>query len=138
MIGAMNLCISLSTLYVECEALIWVMEYMKTLDNEDVVFATAYSQLVKLMSSPDEWPIFSIHLEEFRCSNNFFFYLQDPTYIKDNKSSGRKTCTKCQKFPFNYVLCWFHASGLIRWTKKSYYLVLVIVVKKYLYKYFTV
>ncbi|KAL0805564.1 hypothetical protein Bca101_098055 [Brassica carinata] len=37
MMGAMNLRRSLSALHAECEALIWAMECMKTLDYPDVV-----------------------------------------------------------------------------------------------------
>ena len=72
MMGAMNLRKSLSALHAECEALIWAMKCMKTLDYSDVVFATDCSQLVKMAPSPDEWPAFATHLEEFRCSKSFF------------------------------------------------------------------
>ncbi|XP_033143778.1 uncharacterized protein LOC117132788 isoform X1 [Brassica rapa] len=54
MMGAMNLRRSLSALHAKCEALIWAMECMKTLDFSDVVFATDCSQLVKMVFSPDE------------------------------------------------------------------------------------
>ena len=72
MMGAMNLRRSLSALHTECEALIWAMECMKTLDYPDMVFATDCSQLVKMVFSPDEWPVFATHLEEFRRSKTFF------------------------------------------------------------------
>ncbi|XP_056850873.1 uncharacterized protein LOC130500152 [Raphanus sativus] len=62
---AMNLRRSLSALHAECEALIWAMECMKTLNFSDVVFATDCFQLVKMVSSPGEWPAFATHLEEF-------------------------------------------------------------------------
>lgn len=39
MMGAMNLRRSLSPLHTDCEALIWVMKCMKTLQFSDVVFA---------------------------------------------------------------------------------------------------
>ena len=45
---------------------------MKTLDFPDVVFATDCSQPAKMVSSPDEWPAFATHLEEFRCSKSSF------------------------------------------------------------------
>ncbi|XP_056859997.1 uncharacterized protein LOC130508482 [Raphanus sativus] len=70
--GAMNLRRSLSPLHAECEALIWAMECMKTLQFSDVVFATDCSQLVKMVSSPEEWPAFTTHMEEFRRSKTFF------------------------------------------------------------------
>ncbi|XP_056860265.1 uncharacterized protein LOC130508669 [Raphanus sativus] len=72
MMGAMNLRRSLSPLHAACEALIWAMECMKTLQFSDVVFATDYSQLVTMVSSPEEWPAFTTHMEEFRRSKTFF------------------------------------------------------------------
>ncbi|CAF1828637.1 unnamed protein product [Brassica napus] len=72
MMGAMNLRRSLSPLHAECEALIWAMECMKTLQFTEVVFATDCSQLVKMVSSPEEWPDFATHMEEFCRSKTFF------------------------------------------------------------------
>ena len=63
MMGAMNLHRSLSPLHAKCEALIWAMECMKTLQFSDVVFATNCFQLVKMVSTPEEWPAFSTHME---------------------------------------------------------------------------
>ena len=48
------------------------MEYMKTLQFSEVVFATDYSQLVKMVSISEGWPAFSTHMEEFRHSKCFF------------------------------------------------------------------
>ena len=70
--GAMNLRRSLSPMHAECETLIWAMEGMKTLHIFDVVFATDCSQLGKMVSTPEEWPAFSTHMEEFRRSKTFF------------------------------------------------------------------
>ncbi|KAL0721725.1 hypothetical protein Bca4012_036324 [Brassica carinata] len=69
---AMNLKRSLSPLHAECEALIWAMECMKTLQFSKVVFATDCSQLVKMVSSLENWPAFATHMEEF-CRNKIFF-----------------------------------------------------------------
>ena len=76
MMGAMNLRKSLSPLYAECEALIWAMDCMKTLQFSDVVFATDCFQLVKMVSTPEDWPAFSTHMEEFRRSKCFFPYFR--------------------------------------------------------------
>ena len=70
--GAMNLRRSLSPLHAECEAMIWAMECMKILQFSDVVFVTDCSQLVKMVSSPEEWPAFATHMEEFCRSKTFF------------------------------------------------------------------
>ena len=48
MMGAVAIRRSLSPLHAECEALIWAMECMKTLQISEVVFTTDCSQLVKI------------------------------------------------------------------------------------------
>ncbi|XP_013704909.1 uncharacterized protein LOC125608586 [Brassica napus] len=70
--GAMNLRRSLSPLCAKCEALIWAMECMKTLQFSDVVFEIDFSQLVKMVSSLEDWPAFATHMEEFNRSKTFF------------------------------------------------------------------
>ena len=40
MMEAMNLRTSLSPLHADCEALVWTIECMKTLQHSDIVFAT--------------------------------------------------------------------------------------------------
>ena len=52
MMGAMAIRKILSPLLAECEALIWTIERMKTLQISEVVFATDCSQLVKMVSTP--------------------------------------------------------------------------------------
>ena len=49
-----------------------MMECMKTLEISEVVFASDCSQLVKMVFTPTEWQVFSIHMEEFKVSKNFF------------------------------------------------------------------
>ena len=64
------------SLHAECEALIWAMECMKTLQYSDVVFATDCSQLVKMVSTLEEWSAFSTHMEEFNRSKTFFSHFR--------------------------------------------------------------
>ena len=45
---------------------------MKTLRISEVVFATDCSQLVKMVSTPTEWPAFTTHMEEFLQCKEFF------------------------------------------------------------------
>ncbi|KAG7564388.1 Ribonuclease H domain [Arabidopsis suecica] len=63
--GAANLRRSLSPLHTEFEALLWAMKCMIGADNQEVAFLTDCSDLVKMVSSPTEWPAFSVYLEEF-------------------------------------------------------------------------
>nr|VDD45122.1 unnamed protein product [Brassica oleracea] len=48
------------------------MQCMKTLQISEVVFATDCSQLVKMVSTPTEWPAFTTQMEEFRRCKEFF------------------------------------------------------------------
>jgi len=52
--GASNLRRSLSPLHAEVEALLWAMKCMIGADNQDVVFLTNCSMLVKMVSYPIE------------------------------------------------------------------------------------
>ncbi|CAL9242575.1 unnamed protein product, partial [Arabidopsis halleri] len=54
--GAANLRRSLSPLHAEFEALLWAMKCMIGADNQEVAFLTDCSDLVKMVSSPTEWP----------------------------------------------------------------------------------
>ena len=54
LMGARNVRTSLSPLHSEVEALIWAMECMRNLRQFQVTFATDCSQLVKMISEPEE------------------------------------------------------------------------------------
>ena len=87
MMGAMAIRKNLSHLHAECEALIWAMGCMKTIQISQVVFATDYSQLVKMVSTPTGWTAFTTHMEEFmRCKE--FFILYYSTYSEGTKHNG--------------------------------------------------
>ncbi|KAG7582071.1 Ribonuclease H-like superfamily [Arabidopsis suecica] len=70
--GAANLRRSLSPLHTEVEALLWAMKCMIGADNQDVAFFTDCSDLVKMVSSPTEWPAFSAYLEELQSDKEEF------------------------------------------------------------------
>ena len=69
LLGARNVRASLSPLHAEFEALIWAMECMK---NLRVTFATDCSQLVKMVSEPEEWPAFESYLEDIKLLRRSF------------------------------------------------------------------
>ena len=52
--GVRNVRPSLSPLHAEVEALVWAMECMMNLHQYRVTFATDCSQLVKMVSEPEE------------------------------------------------------------------------------------
>ncbi|KAG7532416.1 Endonuclease/exonuclease/phosphatase superfamily [Arabidopsis thaliana x Arabidopsis arenosa] len=70
--GAANLRRSLSPLHTEVEALLWAMKCMIGAYNQEVAFFTDCSDLVKMVSSPTEWPAFSVYLEEFQSDKEEF------------------------------------------------------------------
>ena len=54
LMGARNVRASLSPLHAEFEALLWAMECMRNLRQFQVTFATDCSQLVKMVSEPED------------------------------------------------------------------------------------
>ena len=69
---ARNIRASLSPLHSEIEVLLWEMKCMKNLRQFRVTFATDCSQLVKIVSEPDEWPAFANYLEDIRILQGSF------------------------------------------------------------------
>ncbi|XP_023638083.1 uncharacterized protein LOC111830455 [Capsella rubella] len=70
--GASNLRRSLTPLHSEVEALVWGMRCMISHDFRDVVFLTDCSYLVKMVSSPSEWPAFSVYLNDIQVDREEF------------------------------------------------------------------
>ncbi|XP_023634315.1 uncharacterized protein LOC111829462 [Capsella rubella] len=62
--GASNRYRSLSPLHAEVEALVWAMRCMIGHNFRDVSFLTDCSDLVKMVSSPQDWPAFSVYLDD--------------------------------------------------------------------------
>ena len=54
LMGAKNVQASLFSLHAEMEALLWAMKFMRNLRQFQVTFATDCSQLVKMVSEPEE------------------------------------------------------------------------------------
>ena len=70
--GERNVRASLSPLHAEMEALIWAMKCMRNLHHFQVTFATDCSQLVKMVSAPEDWPAFAIYLDEIKNLQGIF------------------------------------------------------------------
>ena len=64
---------SLIPLHSEVEGLIWAMECMRKLRQFQITFATYCSQLVKMISEPEEWPAFNSYLEDIKTLKESFF-----------------------------------------------------------------
>ena len=56
------------------EALLWAMECMRNLCQFQVSFATDCSQLVKMVSEPEEWSAFANYLEDLKALKESFFH----------------------------------------------------------------
>ena len=72
LMGARNTRVSQSPLHSEIDALIWAMECMRNLRQFTVTFATDCSQLVKMVSEPEEWPAFASYLEDIKILKGSF------------------------------------------------------------------
>ena len=72
LLGAKNVRASLSPLHLEVEALIWAMECMKNLRHFQVTFATDCSQLVKMVSEPEEWSTVDSYMEDINLLKRSF------------------------------------------------------------------
>ncbi|XP_056860083.1 uncharacterized protein LOC130508541 [Raphanus sativus] len=87
LMGARNVRASLSPFHSEVEALIWAMECMRNLHQFRVTFATDCSQLVKMVSEPEEWPAFAAYLEDIKTLQNNF-HSSDIIYV--SRTHNRK------------------------------------------------
>ena len=70
--GAKNVQASLSPLQAEMETLLWAMVCMKNLRQFYVRFATDCSQLVKMVSEPEELPTFVTYLDDVKILKESF------------------------------------------------------------------
>ena len=115
--GAKNLRRSLSPLHAECEALIWAMKCMKTLQYSDVVFATECFRLVKMVSTPEEWPAFSAHLEKFNRNKTLFpdfrirHILRAQDILADKLARGARSSLSAMFYADSILLVWLSELG---------------------------
>ena len=72
LMGVRNVMTSFSPLPSEVEALIWAMECTRKLSQFQVTFAMNCSQLVKIVSEPEEWPAFESYLEDIKTLKEIF------------------------------------------------------------------
>lgn len=57
-------------------ALVWAIDCMQNLHQNYVIFATDFSQLVKIVSKPEECTVFAIYLEDIKILKNSFLSSQ--------------------------------------------------------------
>ncbi|XP_010501716.1 PREDICTED: uncharacterized protein LOC104779014 [Camelina sativa] len=70
--GAANFRQSLSPLHAEVEAFVYAMRCMIGHDHREVAFYTDCSDLVKMVSSPQDWPAFKTYLDDIKMDKKEF------------------------------------------------------------------
>ena len=94
--GARNVGASLSPLHSEVEALLWVMECLRNLHQFRVTFVMDCSQLLKMISKQEEWPVFASYLEDIKALQESFFsseIVQVPR-VQNLKADSLARCAK--------------------------------------------
>ncbi|KAL0662057.1 hypothetical protein Bca4012_098894 [Brassica carinata] len=76
---------------------------MKTLQFSDVVFATDCSQLVKMVSTPDEWLAFSKQMEEFNRSKTFFPHFRIRHILRAQNTLADKLARGARSSPLSLL-----------------------------------
>ncbi|CAA7020164.1 unnamed protein product [Microthlaspi erraticum] len=70
--GTCNLWRGASPLQTEVEALLWAMQCILRYNKLVMVFETDCSDVVRMVSNPEEWQAFAVLLEEIdRCKRRF-------------------------------------------------------------------
>ena len=72
LMGARNTSASQSHLHSEIETLTWAIECMRNLRQFTITFATDCSQLVKMVSEPEERPAFASYLKNIKILKRSF------------------------------------------------------------------
>ena len=114
--GAQNVQTSLSPLHAEMEALLWAMECMRNLRQFQVTFATDCSQLVKMVSEPEEWPAFASCLEDIKVLKESFLQSEIVHVPRTKNSKADSLARSARKQPSfvvhmdQYSSIWFTES----------------------------
>jgi len=103
LLGARNVRASLSPLHAEIEALLWAMECMRNLRQFQVTFATDCSQLVKMVSEPEEWPAFANYLEDITILKESFIRA-DIIYVPRTQNSKADSLARSARKQSSFVV----------------------------------
>ncbi|KAL0734016.1 hypothetical protein Bca4012_010226 [Brassica carinata] len=76
---------------------------MRNLRQFHVTFATDYSQLVKIVSDPEEWPAFATYLEDIRLLKNSFNYSEIIHVPRTQNTRADNLARSARKQPFFVV-----------------------------------
>ncbi|CAA7043393.1 unnamed protein product [Microthlaspi erraticum] len=99
LLGTCNLWRGVSPLQTEVEALLWAMQCMLRHNKLVMVFETNLSDVVQMVSKPEEWPAFAVLLEEIdRCKRRFLSF--SITHIpRTNNTKADKLAQSARALP---------------------------------------
>ncbi|CAA7020406.1 unnamed protein product [Microthlaspi erraticum] len=105
LVGSCNLRRGLSPLQTELESLVWAMQSMLTHNKRQMNFQTDCSELVTMVSKPQDWPAFAILLEEVeKCKRSFqAFSLTHIPRTKNTKADKLARSARDQPYDVYYV-----------------------------------
>lgn len=104
LMGAMNIRMSLLSLHAECEALIWMVECMKTLHISEVMFAIDFS-----IGEDDIYTDMTsfCYTKEFTRYKDFFTKFGIQHILRAQNTMADKVRCGAWNLLFYYDLCWF-------------------------------
>ena len=76
---------------------------MKSLRQFRVTFATDYSQLVKMVSEPEDWPAFSVYLEDLKTLRASFLSSEIIHISRTHNTKADSLARSARKQPFFVV-----------------------------------
>ncbi|KAL0657033.1 hypothetical protein Bca4012_077617 [Brassica carinata] len=103
LLGARNVRACLSPLHSEVKTLIWAMKCMNNLRQFQVTSATDCSQLVKMVSEPEERPAFGIYLEDIKILKRSFLNSDIVHVLRTENLRADSLARSVRKQPFFVV-----------------------------------
>ena len=103
LLGARNVRACLTPLHAEIEALLWTMECMKNLRQFQGTFATDCSQLMKMLSEPEEMPAFANYLENIKTLRKSFIR-PEIIYVPKMQNSKADSLTRSVRKQLSFVV----------------------------------
>ena len=101
--GARNSRACISPLHAEMEALRWAMECMMNLHQFQVTFATDCSQLVKMVSEPEDWPAFESYRHDIKLLKTRFTS-SEIIHVPRTKNQKADRLARCARKQSSFVV----------------------------------
>ncbi|CAA7017704.1 unnamed protein product [Microthlaspi erraticum] len=111
-LGTCNLWRGVSSLQTEVEALLWAMQCMLRHNKLVMVFETDCSDVVHMVSKPEEWPVFAVLLEEIDICRRRFTSFSITHISRTNNTKADKLARSARALPTNV---YYVNSVLLTW-----------------------